>query len=1061
MRNIVRNNGTDLILELLRQSKVIGTKTEKKDENILRTDLTELNHTPRTSVRSSDPDGKLVLSMKDNDISQKRKDEYFQTIKNYIEAILNRMTEQDYIMLFNEGFKAEDLTIESLVSAIQTIKEYGIIKDYHENSDKEGKGEISDDELAAKMKDFNLPVTKESMERIKGALKLSEDIPYIEKKDLLYLYKNDLQPTIENLYKARYSRQNHYISKKLSDADWEELLPQVKEIIDKTGLSADADMLNDARWLIENNLPLTKGNLEILAGFDGLAQNYDKETVLNKILMGMREGKYPEEAVVLGNEDALSREVTDNRENTTDPHWQKVRRLTENIHKDYDREIIKAVKSGKELTLKDLEDLNVNDTEAEEVPEDELTEDQMAKVIAAKRQLEEIRLKMTAEAALRLEKKGFSIDTRPLQEVVEKLRQEEENHYRQLYNMAGITPDEEEIKVLSMTTQSMQELRSMPAYILGATLYDKARQTVSGLLDAGRNMLAELEKAKEAYEPLLTQPRSDFGDSIGKAFANMDSLMKEMGIEDTVYNRRAIRILAYNRMEITREAIEQVKVYDLKVNYLLQNLNPGIAVQIIKEGINPMDIPVDELNALIEKLNGEGYSSLEKYSTYLYRLEKDAKISEAEKKAYIGIYRLLYQIEKSDGAALGAVVNSGREVTLNNLLTALRTLRKGTVDYKLDEDFGLLKDMSLEKETITDQLGAVFGDTTAVENPDRSNTAYGEIQKALIKQLLESLTPGRLYQLHHKIKEDTPHFSEGQAWDAIGNMSVEKLLDEIRDMNADAGEDHGYYYEKLKEFREIYSNCDQAIRFLNDFKLPCTTTNLIMAEYILSNKGTLFKNLKKQLKKTDNLTDTLIDRKTMNEAYDGLEKEVNEIIDEESKKGNIDSFKLNQLKSMGLQMQFIKTLAKREFYHIPVEVSGKITHINLTIIRGKGDKGKVTVSFMSDRFGSIKAEAAIKGNKLSGFFVCDNAGGLKLLQGQTEKLESLLKDENLEVKQLNFCLQQSPEAIRGYIGSGDMPDTGNPETERILYRVAKAILHMITSAEADDMFSHKEVAEIK
>ena len=40
---------------------------------------------------------------------------------------------------------------------------------------------------------------------------------------------------------------------------------------------------------------------------------------------------------------------------------------------------------------------------------------------------------------------------------------------------------------------------------------------------------------------------------------------------------------------------------------------------------------------------------------------------------------------------------------------------------------------------------------------------------------------------------------------------------------------------------------------------------------------------------------------------------------------------------MGLQMQFIKTLGKREFYQLPLEMSGKLTNINLTIIRGKSD----------------------------------------------------------------------------------------------------------------------------
>lgn len=1056
MRNIVSNNGVDLILELLRQSKLTETRAEKKENNIIQSDITEYNASPRTSLRSSDVDGSLMLSIKDNGISLRKNDENYIKIKNYIKDILNRMTDKDYKQLLEMGYKPEDLTVESLVELLQTLKGYDEIQYSHNYSEgkskkdsEENRKDISDGEIAERMEYFNLPVTEESIEQIRTVLKISEVIPSIEKKDIMYLLRNDLPFTIENLYKAKYSRQKQDSIKKLSDDDWKELMPQVRDIIGKTGLPAEEDILDDARWLIENDLPLTKDNLEIMADVDLFTDTYDKDAILNKILYGMREGVRPEDVVLWGNNDPANQEFYYDNENISEPDFEKIERLMENINEDYDDEIVKAVKNGRDITLENLKELKADKTESEDASSEELSKDQMARVIAAKRQLEEIRLKMTAEAALRLEKKGFNIDTRPLQEVVEKLRSEEENYYRQLYKLEGVTPDEAQIDALRTTVRSMHELSTVPAYVLGTTLYED-RQTVSDLLDAGNRMLAELEKAKEAYEPLLTQPRKDFGDSIQKAFANMESLMEEMGIEDTIYNRRAIKILGYNNMEITKESIEQVKAYDLKVNYLLQNFNPAIAVQLIKEGINPMDVPIDDLNSVIDKLNSEGYTSLEKYSTYLYKLEKESGITESEKKAYIGIYRLLYQIDKSDGAALGAVIKSGREVTLNHLLTALRTNRKGAVDYSVDEDFGLLNDLSFEEETITDQLETVFN----------GNTVREEIQKSVVKQLLSNMTPEKLYQLHNKVREDSGLLSEGEVWETIGNMSVEKLLDQLTDMEDNGGRDNGLYYEKMQELREIYNNCDQAVRFLNDFKLPCTTTNLLMAEYILNNKGTLFKNLKNKLKKTEDLTDTLIDKKTENEAYEELEKEVNKVIEEESKQEDVDSVKLNQLRGMALQMKFIKTLAQREFYHIPLEVSGEITNINLTIIRGKGDGSKVTVTLKSDRLGGIKAEAALKDNKVSGYFACDNNDGLKALQSQAETFETLLKGESLKVKQLNFILQQSPEAYRGLKDMRDFSESGNPETERTLYRIAKSILYFIKSAENADKLSHTEVAEI-
>ena len=48
-------------------------------------------------------------------------------------------------------------------------------------------------------------------------------------------------------------------------------------------------------------------------------------------------------------------------------------------------------------------------------------------------------------------------------------------------------------------------------------------------------------------------------------------------------------------------------------------------------------------------------------------------MTKEEKEAYIGIYRLLRQLEKTDGAAIGALLQQGAEPTLKNLLTAVRS----------------------------------------------------------------------------------------------------------------------------------------------------------------------------------------------------------------------------------------------------------------------------------------------------------------------------------------------------------------------------------------------------
>ena len=1000
MRNLITDNGVDLLLEVLQETRSIRTLMQQKNnidskENVNQKtkEVSDYNKKcPAKALIRPNTDGFLMLSRKGQYQNKRQRDEYYKDIKNSLNEILNRMTTQDYMKLSEAGFEVEDLTIESLLSAVDLIKgfrESG--QDGVKPSEQRKNNTLTEDEIKSRMEAENLPVTNELIERVSNALKLSEDIPLMDKKDILYLQQNELSPTIENIYKARYSSQNSDTSNKLSDEEWKELTPQVREILNQIDAGKSKENIENARWLIENKLPLTKENLKQINDLEKLRESYDKDEILDKILSGMREGLYPEEAVVI----------------------------------EADRVILR---------------------------EDNLSNEEMLKLITAKRQLEEIRLKMTNEAASNLEKKGFDIDTQALSKIVEELRLEEEYYYKELYRQENIIPKEEDVELLRTTTESVQQLKSMPINLIGVTLNERRLQTITSLLEIGNNIISEHDKAKEAYEALYTQPRRDYGDSIQKAFNNMGSLMDEMGIEDTEYNRRAIRILGYNQMDINKESIDKVKAYDLSLSHLIENLHPKVAVQIIKDGDSPLNIPIDELNQRIETIKEEqGNPSLEKYSSYLYKLEKENGISESERKAYIGIYRLLYQIDKSDGAALGAVIKSDVDVTLNHLLTALRTTRLGQVDHKVDDNYGLLEEVSFDKETISEQLGAAF-DSSTYADMTVEQSVQEEIQTNVIKQLLDNLTPDKLYQIHQNIAEKSP--STVDVWDTLGRMPIEHLLEQLKNTQEAPGKNQAYYHEKMMELREIYSNSDQAIHFLNDFKMPCTTTNLLMAGQILNNGGAVFKKLyKNTLKEKLELSDTLIDEETMNEAYEELEKEVKTIIDKESSSSQMDSIKLNQLNSLGKQMKFMKNLAKRRFYQIPIEASGKLTNINLTIIKDQASASKIAVTYESDKLGNIRAEASLNDNKLSGYFSSDHIEGLKILKTQEIQLRNVLQDDNVSIKQLNFYLQQSSEGrhadenVYKYRNPDEVSEKNDKSAELILYRVAKAMVMVIRSAE--------------
>mgnify|MGYP000562152840 CR=1 FL=1 len=70
-------------------------------------------------------------------------------------------------------------------------------------------------------------------------------------------------------------------------------------------------------------------------------------------------------------------------------------------------------------------------------------------------------------------------------------------------------------------------------------------------------------------------------------------------------------------------------------------------------------------------------------------------------------------MEQSDGAVIGSLVNQGADITMKNLLTAVRVRGKSAMDYKVDDTFagvdsvssGIKIDSQIESAYHTNCLG--------------------------------------------------------------------------------------------------------------------------------------------------------------------------------------------------------------------------------------------------------------------------------------------------------------------------------------------------------------------
>lgn len=647
--------------------------------------------------------------------------------------------------------------------------------------------------------------------------------------------------------------------------------------------------------------------------------------------------------------------------------------------------------------------------------------------IRTRRQLEEIRLSMSEQASKALEEKGIVIDTEHMKEVIEELRIIEKEYYKSLLSEAGEVPEETSTSLLEETLKKAEAVGKSPAYLLGRTLETRKEETLETLYQTGEALKHQAARAEEAYEPLWTAPRADMGDSIQKAFQNTGTLLLEMGLEGTEENQRAVRILGYNRMEITEEAIDRVKAYDARVNEVLNGLKPKVTVELIRRGDNPLNMPLDELKASIDEIkNTIGADSEEKYSIYLWKLEKQSgQITEEERKSYIGMYRLLNNIEKTDGAALGAVLNSGRELTLSNLLTAVRTLKNKGIDQKIDDSFGGLESLSFSSESISEQIETAFRYTDKTE-----------YLNSLVSRTLEEISPEQVIK------------TVEEANGAVMDMSLEAFCEQVRAQEKDVNLETERQKEQMELVQTLARESEAAIAFLDAYGGEKTLWNIQAA-------GAWFAGNKNLFKEIDEKADTISEDKKKAyrevaeglldsmEAEEGFKAEYQRTVDMMNRitraafsKPELVSGEARILQVMQKGIALASRLSRQQHYEMPVVIGNEVSSLSLTILKGTKESGKAEVRIDFPQQGVVEAELTIKKDEIKGFILCETTDGQQLIEGCLENVKEGFEKLGLTVKQISVSRNKKAASW----SAKETTTEDRPTETRMLYQAAKLLV---------------------
>jgi hypothetical protein len=975
----------------------------------------DLGQNPSFFIRK-DSTGKMDHNtlLSQTDLQGQMQNENVGLRQDYMTLMSHTLSEEDYARLREEGFPIEEMDPEETVTIVDRIKAQVAlsgqkIAGYTNDLDQETLVQIvGSDTLANTLRnsfhEADIPLTKENVGQVLQAADMAAGLKEPTDREYRYMVKEGMEPEIRSYYLATNSgidtadrRHNATISQTIPQGasyhasvsqkasqgasyhtpvsqkasqgasyyvqdtggyvlqqgagSWEGMEEQVRSILEDYGYTESDPRfpvhLEQAAWLIEQDLPMTGEHVDRLDRLTSVSFPITKEQGVYAAVSALGEGK----SALRGN---------------LEPS-----RLDTGMNTIYQR----AANIGNRL--------------------------------AARRQVEEARLNMSVEVNVKLLKSGFAIDTAPMEELIQALKQAEQEVADSYF-----PKDSQSVEKFRLYTAAREKISYLPTY--PAKLVGSWDPVADGSLEdfclEGKNQAAAYAKAGQTYEALGTSPRRDLGDNIRKAFANVDSILQDMNLPLTEENRRGVRIMGYNQMEITQATLESVKETDALVNRIIRHLTPSATLQMIRKGFNPMENSLEELDAYFQEQTPTFPEKAEDYSRFLYRLEQHHEITAEERSSYIGIYRLVHQLEQSDGAPVGALVNLQAQPSFQNLLAALRT-KKGSVDERLDPSIGFVREVISQRDrNIANQIQAAFEGA-----------------------------------------EDRRSLSD--------------------DTHEDTNWDLQYDKERLSAIRQSMDD-PEGIALLQRGEIPMHAANFMAARALLHTDGKWAGRLLKTVNNKDaevptdtyisdqthaeesegsDIWETLGDKETFRANYTAMLDAAETQTQEEALGDRVTSLDVRELHLFHKQLQLMGALQNREEYYLPMELGGRPGTLRVTFRQGEDIEGTVDLRL---QFGADGEKVEITGNftqdarGVSGFVTANTREALEKLQeavdimadtlnraGQTASIQAIFDPDSATSGA--FPSKTGRKAQK--ISPTEPPDTRAADN-RQLYRLAEDFL---------------------
>lgn len=908
---------------------------------------------------------------------------------DYMTVMSNTMSSEDFNKMVEDGAKPGDMDEAESVNTLDRIKakmaESGmVVRGYNDDLPMDVIEEITGSKGAAEAlkKEFeerDLSLNKDIADTIRDVYKKADEITEITDGMCDYILRNAIEPTIENLYRVRFCaaevpfKEGGYFSDEyghiVKDGDgdfgeskyFEEKIHEIASDLKIEDSEEEKELLEEGKWLVKSRILCNERNLSILHELRNVNLPLSDEEKAAVVANAVERGVGASKAEYTKSENLLKKAV-----------WAK-----EVVDNATDSDVQALINEEKELNIKNLSLVaGSNVRTLNEGVED-------PRLITGKRILAEARLQMSVEANYMMIKRGFSIEITALEETVNVLKALEDKVNREFFGNDPIKAADS-AALWKESRQVIAEMPYLPVKAVGDITKNSNIFSLRLTYEVGVGLKEQFDKAQKTYEAVGTEVRSDLGDDIKKAFSNIDDILKEQGMEINENNKKAVRILGYSEMEITKENIIDISEKETMLNRVINKMNPENTLKLIREGINPLEIGMEELEAKLDEMGRDSISVAGNYASFICKLDRAGEISEEERNSFIGIYRLLDKIDKSDGKALGDLVKGEADINFKNLLTAIRTGKSRGLNIKLDENVGGIISGSGYDFDISEQIASAF--TTILTSEDGQEEylkrEYEAYRESLVKDEKNAAT--ELEFLNEKV---TPENIKAMA-EILGNdkdYNPWKKMDEL----ADRLEDNSFR-EAMQEIAESFE-----------------------------------------------------DEATLEKAYDKVLKEAGDAIGRIAESGIGEYLDIKAMQQTFKQIGLVSKMTREENYEVPLMLEDETLNIRVKILKKAEKEGKVFTSFETEEFGSILAQFTVNDGVLSALVAGESNIGLERLKEKSNFEESF---KNAGFEEVTFNYIQTDIINVDYFRRHFDKAESDQMTTKQLYNIAKTFIQTVKKA---------------